>query len=234
MKVIIFLVLLSFVSYNGFSQVKFNVRLSPGISMARMQNKFDHYNSDISIGASNNGNKVSFSGGVGVDFFVKKRFAIATGLNYLSTQLHVHYYYDDATATPNSGYYNLGKKLNYLQIPCTAKFFTNEINGRMQIYFQGGIMANMKIREQTSEGHGEGYYTSDFDADKHQKIISPIDAGLYLGTGLLYKINDHAIYFGVYYNRGLTNITNKIGAVRYPAYSRIRMDMVGIEVGFRL
>jgi hypothetical protein len=68
------------------------------------------------------------------------------------------------------------------------------------------------------------------DPDADIKIISPVDLGLYIGAGLNYKVGEsNALFAGLYYNRGLTNIISKNS---YKNTLHMRTDLIGLELGF--
>jgi Outer membrane protein beta-barrel domain len=206
-------------TYNSFSQVKFSLRVAPAVAITREVDK----DSGDSIVASNNGSGGAFSGGAALDFFITDNLAFNFGLNYLTTQANVKYSLQGQS-------YTYKRTLQYVQAPVTFKAFTNEIVTDMQLYFQLGATLSVKISEKLKKSNALG---KDLDADEN--IISPVDAGVYLGAGVLYKIGEsNALFAGVYYNRGLTNITLKnTNNVDYNKYGKTSLDLIGIEAGIR-
>ncbi len=208
-------------SFNAFSQVKFSLRLSPAVGLTRVADK----DGDDMADASSNGASGAFVGGAALDFFITDNLAFNVGLNYLSTQANVKY-----QAHVGAGEYHFKRNVQYVQTPITLKAFTNEIATDMQLYFQLGPTINFKISEKLKSSSVSGT-----DPENDDKIISPIDAGLYFGVGVLYKIGEsNALFAGFYYNRGLTNVTlTNTDSVKYNDWGRTHLDLIGLEAGIR-
>jgi hypothetical protein len=205
-------------TFNGFSQINFNIRLSPALAISRFADK----NGSDGISPSSNGTGGAFVGGVALDFFMTSNLAFNVGLNYVSTQLNGKY-------SSALGNYTFKRNVQYVQIPVTLKAYTNEIATNTKLYFQLGPTLSLKIAEKLKSSSVAN------DPDQDEKILSPVDAGLYFGAGVLYKIGEsNALFAGFYYNRGLTNITQKNpNYVKYADYARTHLDLIGIEAGIR-
>lgn len=210
-------------TFNAFSQVKFSLRLSPALALSRLSDR----DGNDGISVANNGAGVAFSGGAALDFFITDNLAFNAGINFVSTQLNAKF------SQPGSGYFVASKRnVQYVQVPVTLKAFTNEIATDMQLYFQLGPTISFKVAEKlkSSDTNVPGG-----DPDKDTKnIVSPIDAGIYLGAGVLYKIGEsNALFAGVYYNRGLTNLYQTSGNLGYSDAAKAHLDLLGLEVGIR-
>jgi hypothetical protein len=206
-------------TFNAFSQVKFSLKLSPAIALTRVADK----DGNDGINPASNGSGVGFVGGAALDFFITDNLAFNIGLNYVSTQMNMKYGYP-------GGEYNFKRNVQYVQTPVTLKAFTNEIATDLQLYFQLGPTINFKIAEKLKSSNATG---TDPEAD--DKIVSPIDAGLYFGAGVLYKVGEsNALFAGFYYNRGLTNVTlTNTNSIKYNDYARTHLDLIGLEAGIR-
>lgn len=215
------LFLFCLLTFNAFSQVKFSLKLSPALALTRLTDK----DGDDGVSPSSNGLGGAFVGGAALDFFITDNLAFNFGLNYVSTQVNSKY------AVGGHGY-TFQRNIQYVQSPVTFKAYTNEIMTDMQLYFQLGPTINVKIAEKLKKSNHIGPTS---DPDRDEKIISPIDVGLYFGVGVLYKVGEsNALFAGFYYNRGLTNITHSSTNARpYNDYARTHHDLLGLEVGIR-
>ncbi|MDB5271732.1 MAG: hypothetical protein JWO58_99 [Chitinophagaceae bacterium] len=206
-------------TFNAFSQVNFNLRVSPALALSRLSDK----DGNDGVSVSGNGAGGAFVGGMALDFFFTDNLALNVGLNYVSTQLNSKF----QTAGLD---YTSKRTVQYIQTPITLKAFTNEIATDMQLYFQVGPSFNFKVSEKLKSS---SYPGGDPDKDAHN-IVSPVDAGIYLGAGLLYKLSEsNALFAGLYYNRGLTNVYQTNGNLHYADLARARMDLLGLELGIR-
>ena len=202
---------------NAFSQVNFNLRVSPALALSRLSDK----DGNDGISVSGNGPGGAFVGGIALDFFFTDNLALNVGLNYVSTQLNSKFSFGGTDYTSK-------RSVQYIQTPITLKAFTNEIATDLQLYFQVGPSFNFKIAEKLKSANYQ-----DPDKDAHN-IISPVDVGIYLGAGVLYKMSEsNALFAGLYYNRGLTNVYQTNGYFGYADRARARMDLLGLELGIR-
>lgn len=215
------LFLFCMLSFNAFSQVKFSLKVSPAIALTRVTDKDGNDN----VSPSSNGSGVGFVGGAALDFFITDNLAFNLGLNYVATQANVKY-----SSVSGPGEYHFKRNVQYVQTPITFKAFTNEIATDLQLYFQLGPTINFKISEKLKSSSISGN-----DPESDDKVISPIDAGLYFGAGVLYKVGEsNALFAGFYYNRGLTNVTlTNTNSVKYNDYGRTHLDLIGLEAGIR-
>jgi len=209
MKKLVFLFVFSALSIQAFSQVKVSLRVSPAIATSRVT---DANNTD-GVGVSNNGAQLGFIIGPAADFYFTDNYAFSTGL-----------YFETTSVGGKINNYDFKRNLQYLQTPITFKAFTNEIATNTSLYFQLGGTFNVKISEKLKSSSLQA------DPDADLKIISPVDLGLYIGAGLNYKVGEsNALFAGLYYNRGLTNIISKNS---YKNTLHMLTDLIGLEVGF--
>jgi hypothetical protein len=208
-------------TFNAFSQVKFSLRVSPAMAITRVIDK----DANDNINSSSNGIGGAFVGGAALDFFISDNLAFNLGLNYVSTQMNTKYT-DNLTGFD----YSFKRSVQYVQTPITFKAFTNEIATDLQLYFQLGPTLSFKISEKLKKSNTPGT-----DPEAQDNIVSPIDAGLYFGAGVIYKVGEsNALFAGFYYNRGLTNVTLKnTNSVKYSDYARTHLDLIGLEAGIR-
>ncbi|HSZ71579.1 MAG TPA: porin family protein [Cytophagaceae bacterium] len=206
-------------TFNAFSQVHFNLRVSPALALSRLSDK----NTADATSVSGNGPAAAFVGGAALEFEFTDNLALNIGLNYVATSLNAKF--------SSGGFdYTSKRTVQYVQTPITLKAYTNEIATNMKLYFQIGPTLNIKIAEKLKSSNWPG---GDPDKDAHN-IVSPIDAGIYLGAGVTYKMGEsNDLFAGLYYNRGLTNVYQTNGNIHYYDNARAHMDLLGLEVGIR-
>lgn len=184
--------------------IRVSLTLSPNLSLTRLTTNATKLPTTGYSNVSNNGAAVRYKAGIILDFG-KGNAVFSTGITYNVRAVNTKW---DLSAYPNggvpSGEYNYN--LQYLQIPLTAKLYTNEIADNMKLYFQLGPTLDIKIAEKLNKG-------ANTQSQPFEKSVANgfffFDASLLAGAGLEWQLGDAtAAFFGLSYNRGLLNTIN--------------------------
>lgn len=186
MRKLLPILLFSILSLNAFSQVQMGFKLSPIISGNRADADTD------AVSVDNDGTGLRFTFGPIADFSLgdNENYYFSTGFWLTSKRAGISYT-DGATRITQS--YNL----QYIQLPATLKFYTNEVGLDKRIFFQFGPTFDIKVSEKLKDG------------DRSQRVIRDFrffDMTLYTAVALEYQIgNTTRIFGGISYSRGLIN-----------------------------
>jgi hypothetical protein len=207
MRKLLLLLFLVTVFTEASAQFKLGLRLAPNLAYSRVQG------SGNQAGADNINPTVRFSfGGIG-DFFFAENYAFSTGLWFTTKRAGVRF------AQPVNNIRENTFNLQYLQIPVSMKFFTNEVAPDMRVYFQVGGTIDALINQRERDNLAEN------------RAIDPLDIGVLLGSGIEYVLGRNTVVFGgLSYNRGLLNQANNR---RLNPDVRLNMDIVAIEAGIK-
>jgi hypothetical protein len=222
MKKIALLFFASFLSVQVYSQIKLGFKFSPSIA----------FNSTVTEGrydgVTPNGAGLRFSAGPIADFFFADNYAFHTGLWYTVKRSGL-----DGTVNSNnlSSVYNL----QYLQVPLALKFYTNEIATDMKIYFLIGGTLDVKLAEKPLDKSTNYFYNDSNRGTKN--AFRPADAGLLLGAGTeLVMGTNTALFFGLSYNRGLSNaLTSNVknGSDQINDFVKLRNSLISLDLGVK-
>jgi len=219
MKKIAFLFFASVLSLQAYSQVKLGFKFSPAIA----------FNSTVTEGAydgvSPKGSGMRFTAGPVLDYFFAENYAFHSGLWYTVKRTGI-----EGTVGRNlSSVYNL----QYLQVPLALKFYTNEVATDLKIYFLIGGTLDIKLAEKPLDKPNNFIYNNRDD----KKAFRPADAGLLLGAGgELVMGTNTAIFAGLSYNRGLSNVLSgniKNGADEINNNLKIRNSILALDLGVK-
>ena len=110
-------------------------------------------------------------------------------------------------------------KLQYLQIPATLKAFTNELALDTRLYFQFGVLPEIKIHEEDTD-----------DTTPITKFRT-FDFAVLAGFGLEYRLGvSSTIFGGISYTRGLVNAA----ADTYEGRDFVlKNDLVSLDLGIK-
>ncbi len=170
----------------AFAQIQMGFKLSPNISINRVDIESDAAQVD------SDGSAIRFSFGPIADFSLdnNENYHFSTGFWLTSKRAGISY--NDGSERITQAY-----SLQYIQLPATLKFYTNEVGLDKRVFFQFGPTFDIKISEKLKDG------------DKSVKVIDDFrffDMSLYMGAGLEYQIgNTTRVFGGISYSRGLIN-----------------------------
>ncbi|MEY5048129.1 MAG: hypothetical protein RLZZ175_1488 [Bacteroidota bacterium] len=183
--------------------IRVSLTLSPNLSLTRLTTNTTNLASSYS-NVTNNGVAVRYKAGIILDFG-KGNAVFSTGITYNVRAVNTKWELSNtAYKDVPSGTYNYN--LQYLQIPLTAKLYTNEIADDMKLYFQLGPTLDFKIAEKLNKGAST--QSQPFETQVAKGFFF-FDASLLAGAGLEWQLGDAtAAFFGLSYNRGLFNTIN--------------------------
>jgi hypothetical protein len=199
---------LSVLSFAAHSQIQMGFKLSPVIS----GNRVDIETDDVSV--DSDGSAVRFSFGPIADFSLdaNENYYFSTGFWLTSKRAGISY--SDGVDRITQSY-----NLQYIQLPATLKFYTNEVGLDKRIFFQFGPTFDIKVSEKLKDG------------DRSQKVIEDFrffDMTLYMSAALEYQLGQTTrIFGGISYSRGLINAASD--AINDDII--YKNDYFGIELG---
>lgn len=220
---------LSLVSSYAGDKIKLGLRFSPNVSYSSVIDKKD--NDLVSYGS--NGSSVKFIFGGFIDFHISENVAFSTGLSYSPRSVKIT---SDSIGL-TGGLINRTSQYNtqYLMVPLSFKFYTNELFDNFRIYFNAGGTFDIKIAEKKVGTDNVGLKKTADDAG--YALFSYVDASLLLGLGADYQIGENtALFAGISYNRGLTNIINpffEAGNNKYYQHLRVKNNLFNLDLGIR-
>jgi len=208
MKKILYLFLVIF-SIQAYGQVKLGVKVSPSFVMNRIKSDSDSAN------VSNDGTGFRPSFGLIAEIPLSSNYAFGTGVTYISKIIKLKI--DPLNSPPVSQKYIV----QYVQIPITIKLFTNEISIDKKLYFQTGFNAEIQVyNENKSEGEDAIAKFAVFDLP----LVFSGGAELNLGVQTI-------LFFGITYQRGLINVSNKENFAN-KSFS-VKNDLLGFDIGIK-
>lgn len=151
------------------------------------------------------GSKFAFSYGFMVDFIIDPNYAIASGLQISHVGGKLRFPTDkglfENNQTTDENFYDL--RLQYVEIPLALKLKTNPVNnitywGQFGTYLGINIGARL---DATVDG-------KEFSKEKITKEIIPVNAGLLIGAGIEYPLNDKTtLSVGLGFQNGFVDVT---------------------------
>ena len=195
MKKILFSTLFIISAMVTQAQVEFGVQFSPTLSTTRYISKSEGYDfgkSDPKAGAR-------FNAGPIVDIYFRDNIALSTGLWYGLKRTGVSV----KDTLPGVKPFSTITNTQYLQVPLTIKFFTQEIVAGTRLNVLFGGTADFKVAQDKIKLDGSNLVTD----NNYSKIF---DASLLVGLGVEMKLGAHnKVYANIFYSRGLINTVTK-------------------------
>ena len=192
MKKLLFISILSFLTFGASAQIKLGLKLSPNLSWNRVD--------DPSDTLENKGVALRSGGGVFMDFEFSDNYAFHTGITYTTKGAGLKSDIIDSLDNKVS--------LQYLEIPVAIKLFTNEIGTDMRMYFNVGTSINMNLAAKVDGD--KSYQDENGDAVEYTKHFNGLDFSAIIGTGIEMQMGGETwVFGGISYNRGLLNISKK-------------------------
>ncbi len=173
---------------------------------------------------SGDGMIVGVNGGLAIDKYFQKNYAIQTGISLGNQGGKVNFANEslisvfDETDTLPAGT-TVTYRLNYITVPLGLKLKSNEI-GYFSYFAQLGFTNQFNIKARAS--------SSDESLDKSNisDEINLYNVAYYFGAGAEYGVSkDTAILFGIFYNNGFIDVTSNSNA---KIFSRVLSIRIGV------
>jgi len=212
----------------AFAQVEIGLKISPSITSLRAE-------SPAPESFQGTDSKVSFGGGVFVDYFFGQNYAINTGL-FLTGKGGSFTYTDTGKGGMASSYKQpMSQKLTmqYLEIPATIKLFTNEVAPATRLYFQVGPSIAIPVGTRIN---GEKFYTDTFtqaqsSASSH---VFAVDVNLLGSVGAEYQLGSSTkLLAGLSYHRGLLDLDRYFEKERGFKDVSIKNSVFALDLGIK-
>ena len=224
----IFLALLVFAATISTASAQFEIglKVSPSITSLRAESTSDH-------AFASDGSKLSFGGGLVVDYFFGENYALSTGL--LLTGKGGTISYTDVSGGVTGQPFVVKPKIatQYLGIPLTVKLFTNEISSGTRLYFQVGPSINVPIGTRIN---GEKFFTDPATGKENKAgdYIYFVDADILAGVGVEYQLaKSTKVFAGITYQRGLVDIDHYFESTRDFKDVTIKNSGVALDLGIK-
>lgn len=232
-KVLLALVVLVATVEGASAQVEIGLKVSPAITSLRADSPTG---TAIGNNFASAGSKLSFGGGLVVDYFFGENYAFSTGL-LLTGKGGTISYNETKNSTGGGNGLNFTNSLKistqYLELPVSVKLFTNEIATATRLYFQVGGSLNVPIGTRIN---GEKFYTdpSNNTSIKAGDYVSLFDADALVGAGVEYTLGKSTkLFAGLGYHRGLVNIDHYFGSKRGFSDVTIKNSSFGLDLGIK-
>ena len=143
--------LLTLISVGSFAQIQMGFKLSPNISINRVDIETDNAQVD------SDGSAVRFSFGPIADFSLNNNENYHFSTGFWLTAKRAGITYNDGSERVTQAY-----SLQYIQLPATLKFYTNEVGLDKRVFFQFGPTFDIKVSEKRKEGDKSLRVVDDF------------------------------------------------------------------------
>ncbi len=197
--------------FSRFYKLKIGFKFSPGFII----NSVDASKNFRTFYAK--GVNVRLSTGPVFEMYITDKYAFSTGLWYtvksVNYTMHGSFYDNELFKnTPLTKDEIRGTESNfdlqYLQIPLTMKIFSDQIVQDIPLFLQFGGTLDLKIAEKALDKSRNALFQYQQRLATSQSVFALGDVGLLLGIGGEKLINrgGDAFFFGIQYQRGLTEI----------------------------
>ena len=197
--------------FSRFYKLKIGFRFSPGFIINNVESSKNFR------GFASNGVNVRPSLGPVVDMYITDKYAFSTGVWYtvksVNYTMHGNFYDNELfkmNPLTSDEVRGTGANFNlqYLQLPLTLKIFSDQIVQDTPIFLQFGGTLDLKIAEKALDKSRNALFQYQERLAASQSIFGLGDVGLLIGIGGEKSINrgGDAIFFGIQYQRGLTEI----------------------------
>lgn len=202
-KLLLSLLVLAATISTASAQFEIGLKVSPSVTSLRAESPAG---TAVGTGFTSGKSKLSFGGGLVVDYFFGENYAFSTGL-LLSGKGGTFSYNESKTANGGAVSTNTMKlSTQYLELPVSVKLFTNEVATDVRLYFQVGGSINVPIGARID---GEKFYTdpSNNASVKASEYVKFVDADGLAGLGAEYQLaKSTKVFAGLSYRRGLIDL----------------------------
>lgn len=205
------------VSVFAKAQIEFGVQFSPTLSTTRLESKTDAFSFDTYKSG------IRFNTGLVLDLFLRDNVAISTGLWYAVKRSGVAITDTIGTGSTNNSVTNT----QYINLPISLKFFTQEVMAGTRIFLQLGGVADFKIASDKIKLNGKSLT----NPDSYSKVFN---SSLMVGLGAEKKLGNNKVFGSIFYNRGLINMLTKDYSVALNNKNlSVNSDQFGLMMGYK-
>jgi hypothetical protein len=210
----------------AFAQVEIGLKVSPSIAYLRPD-------SPAGTSFASEKSKLSFGGGVFMDYFFGENYAFNTGL-FLTGKGGTISYNDRTAGGATNVRVEQKIAMQYLELPLTIKLFTNEVAPDTRVYFQvgGSVAVPVQVRI-----NGEKYYTDPYDNNNQTKAgkhVLDIDANIIGGAGVEYQLGQSTkLLAGLSYHHGLIDFDRYFERNRGFSDVNIKNSVFALDLGLK-
>lgn len=211
----------------AFAQVEIGLKVSPSISYLRTS-------SPSTISFQSESSKLSFGGGIFMDYFFGQNYAFNTGLFLTGKGGTISYL--DRNPTSSGPQVRVEQKITmqYLELPLTIKLFTNEVAPDTRLYFQVGGSLAVPVQ---SRINGDKYYTDAFDSNNQTSAsnhVFAVDANLIGAIGAEYQLGQSTKFLaGISYHHGLVDLDRYFEKTRGFSDVAIKNSVFALDLGLK-
>jgi hypothetical protein len=211
----------------AFAQVEIGLKVSPSISYLRTS-------SPSTTSFQSESSKLSFGGGIFMDYFFGENYAFNTGLFLTGKGGTISYL--DRNPTSSSAGTRVEQKftMQYLELPLTIKLFTNEVAPDTRVYFQVGGSLAVPVQARIN---GDKYYTDPYDNNNQTKAgshVFDIDANLIGAVGAEYQLGQSTkLLAGLSYHHGLVDFDRYFEKNRGFSDVSIKNSVFALDLGLK-
>lgn len=183
----------------------FGLKAAPSLAWLKTDSK----------GVSSEGTKLGFSYGLITEFNFGEHYAFATGVDvsYRGGKLKTTFTTTDASSNSVTTVITYAYNLEYIEIPLTLKFKTNEI-GYLTYYLQAGVAPGINIRAKADKTKSEqitGFpiVNSAEDNVDVKDGINNINLSMILGGGVEYTLSGSTVLLaGITFSNGFVDVVD--------------------------
>ena len=211
----------------AFAQVEIGLKVSPSISYLRTS-------SPSGTSFQSESSKLSFGGGIFMDYFFGQNYAFNTGL-FLTGKGGTISYLDRST-NPVSPSVRKEQKIamQYLALPLTIKLFTNEVAPDTRVYFQVGGSLAVPVQTRIN---GEKNYIDTSNGNNETSAgshVFDIDANLIGAVGAEYQLGQSTKFLaGISYHHGLVDLDRYFEKDRGFSDVSIKNSVFSLDLGLK-
>jgi hypothetical protein len=197
------------------SKLHFGLKAAPSLAWFRTDTK----------GLNSDGSKFGFSYGLITEFNFADNYAFVTGIDiaYRGGKFKQDTNIGDTIITRTNASYTL----QYVEVPITLKFKTNEI-GYLTYYLQAGVAPAINIRArqafETETQQGSVITTTEGSGIDIQENINNFNLSMIIGGGVEYTLSGSTVLLlGVQFNNGFLDV--------FDDDSKVNSNFLALTVG---
>lgn len=213
----------------AFAQVEIGLKVSPSISYLRTS-------SPSGTSFQSESSKLSFGGGIFMDYFFGQNYAFNTGLFLTGKGGTISYLDRNPNPVSSAGSVRKEQKIamQYLELPLTIKLFTNEVAPDTRVYFQVGGSLAVPVQARIN---GEKNYIDTSNGNNETSAgshVFDIDANLIGAVGAEYQLGQSTKFLaGISYHHGLVDLDRYFEKDRGFSDVSIKNSVFSLDLGLK-